>query len=240
MIFETPFTVYTHLSDRFCRLSIPSTAQLFQEAAELHCRATHLGFEELYAQGKVWVLSRVSYRYIGRYPKLDEPIKLRTWSRGYDGLLATRDFEILSAMNEVLIAATSVWVVIDYQSRRVCRMRSAMENFEHHQQSALAIEPVKIVVPSDMETVASFQVPFSAIDKAQHVNNAEYIRWMVDALPADKLQNGISALDVNYLQETRPDETITLLRKQEGAIVWFQIMNSRGVSVNSCVEFNEA
>lgn len=232
MIYETPFTIYTHLSDRYCRLTMHGMAQLFQEVAELHCTSTGVGFRQLYENGKAWVLSRVSYRILSRYPRLDEQVRLRTWSRGCDGLYCYRDFEILSQMNEVLVAATSQWVIIDYNNRHVVRIRTEMQNYEHHEQSALAINPEKIIIPEGMQPVRSFHAPYSAIDKAQHVNNAEYIRWIEDVLPGTIQEKGITGFDINYLFETRPDELVQISQKSEADSFWIQISNSRSVSTN--------
>lgn len=234
MIFETPFTTYTLLSDRYARLSIPGMAQLFQEVAEMHSTATHIGYHDLIKQDRIWVLSRVSYRILSRMPKIDEPMRLRTWSNRCDGLMAQREFEILSAMNEVLVAGTSLWVVLDMKARRVCRLNDGLlDGYPYEDRSALTFVSPKLHMPKEMPIVKTLQVEHSNIDKAQHVNNAEYLRWMVNLLPEEVRQRGISGLDINYALETRPEEEVQIAMTCDEGTFFFQVSNPRGVSVNA-------
>ena len=236
MIYETPFTTYTLLSDRYARLSVPGMAQLFQEVAEMHSTATNIGYHDMIKQDKIWVLSRVSYRILSRMPKVDEPMRLRTWSKCCDGLMAQREFEILSAMNEVLVAGTSMWVVLDMKARRVCRLTDGiLEGYPHEDRSALTFVSPKLRMPNEMPVVKTLTVEHSNIDKAQHVNNAEYLRWMVNLLPEEVRQRGISGLDINYVMETRPEEDVQIAYVQKEDVYYFQISNPRGVSVNAII-----
>lgn len=237
MIYEKPFTIYTLLSDRYARITPQATAQLLQEVAEMHCTETGIGYHDIIKENKIWVLTRVSYRFVGRFPRLDEQVRLRTWSKGCNGLIATREFEILSSMNEVLVAATSQWVVMDIQTRRVCRLgQDYLADYEHHDRSALTFEAPRLRLPEGMETIAEIPVEFSNIDKAQHVNNSEYIRWAMNYLPTEHQESGLRAIDINYNMETRPGETITIQSKSEGKETYFSFSNERGLSVNCRME----
>lgn len=237
MYYEKPFEVYTHLGDRFCRLSLPAIAQLFQEIAELHSNDVGCGYNDLVVNNKVWVLSKVCYRVVARLPKLYDPIRLRTWSQGSDGLIATRDFQILSPMNEVLIAGTSHWVIMDLTKRRVCRCTEEIKHYQTHPEAALAISPTKIKMPTNLEIVHAFTVPFSSIDRAQHVNNAEYLRWFENLIPLSVMERGVKAVDINYLAETRPDASVTIRCKREGSNFWFQTSTADTITVNCFIAF---
>lgn len=233
MIYQIPFTIYTLLSDRYCRIKMSAIAQLLQEVAEMHSTATGIGYHTLIQDNKIWVLTRSSYRILSRYPKLDEQVTLRTWSKGCDGLFATREFEILSQMNEVLVAGTTQWVIMDIVTRKVNRLSSDyLESYEHHDQGALSCTSPRLRMPEGMELVREFPVEHSSIDKAQHVNNTEYIRWTVDLLPEEVREKGIRSLDINFNMETRPEEEVQIymLKNDEG--YWFQVKNPRGVAVN--------
>lgn len=240
-VYETPFYIYTHLCDRYYRLSIPATAQLFQEVAELHSNTVGSGFQTLLERGRVWVLSKVSYRYIGRYPRLDEEVKLRTWSRGSDSLIAHRDFQIISKMGEILLACTSTWVVMDLHTRRVCRHQEEMKCYTTHEERALNFDAQKVEMPDTFADSESqpCAVEFSSIDKAQHVNNAEYLRWFTNKVPVQLLEKGPLAIDINYLRETRPDDNATLCFQIDGNQAWFRSSTDRGICVNCHMTFNE-
>lgn len=233
-IFETPFTIFTLLSDRYCRLTVPAMAQIFQEVAEMHSTATGIGYHDLIKDDHIWVLSRVSYRVLNRFPRLDENVKVRTWSKCSDGLMAQREFEILSGMNEVLVAGTSMWVILNIKTRRVERLdQEIMSHYPHHDQAALGFVSPRLRLSQELAEVRRFNVEFSSIDKAQHVNNAEYIRWMMNLLPEEVQKDGILGLDINYVLETHPGEEVVISMAQEAGDYVFQIRNPRGVSVNA-------
>lgn len=245
MIYETPFVIYTHLCDRHYRLSLPSTAQLFQEVAELHSNSVGAGFRPLLEQGKAWVLTKASYRYLSRYPQLDEEVKLQTWSRGSDTLIATRDCRIVSKMGEILVAITSEWVMMDLTKRRVCRHNEEVKLYSIDEDRALDIDSPKLVMPNDMECVDNYLSPveYSAIDKAQHVNNAEYLRWFENLLPSEWLESGPLSVDLNYLREMRPDDPSHQINAKiiegDNREAWFQATTPRGVSVNCHMTFRK-
>ncbi|MCQ2299129.1 MAG: thioesterase [Bacteroidales bacterium] len=233
MIYQLPFTIYTLLSDRYCRIKMSAIAQLLQEVAEMHCTETGIGYHTLIKENKIWVLTRSSYRILSRYPKLDEQVTLRTWSKCCDGLFATREFEILSQMNEVLVAGTTQWVIMDIVSRKVNRLSNEfLAGYEHHDQGALTCTSPRLRMPEGMEMVSEFQVAHSSIDKAQHVNNTEYIRWTIDVLPEEVREKGIRSLDINYNLETRPEEMVQIFMLKNDEGYWFQVKNPRGVAVN--------
>lgn len=237
MFFTVPFTVYTYLSDRNCKLSLQGMAQLFQEAAEMHCMHLGVGTEQLASRGKAWVLSRICYRVVRRFPNIEEPVIYRTWSRGTDGLMAFRECEILDAENNVLVACTSNWVIIDFNTRKVCRIGGEMDNYENHDRKSVDVVPEKLLMPADMVSVLSFNAPYSSIDKNQHVNNAEYLRWISDVLP-DDLHKRITGLDINYNLETQPNEEVNIKEQIVNQTVWIQISNPRGIAVNAKVLLN--
>ena len=135
--------------------------------------------------------------------------------------MAFRECEILDTDNNVLVACTSNWVIIDFNTRRVCRIGAEMDNYENHPQTATNVVPEKIVMPNDMDTVLSFKAPYSSIDKVQHVNNAEYLRWIADALP-DDIHSHITGIDINYNLETQLDERVTIKERTEQQTVWIQ------------------
>lgn len=240
MIYEIPFTIYTHLCDCQKQLSLQGIAQVFHEVAERHWTSLGVGMQQLNDKGQSRILSRVSYRVVSRYPKLNEQVKLRTWLHSCDGLLTLRESEILSSMNEVLIAATSSWAIINIASRHACRIREDLyDSCVFENRKALAIKPSKILMPDNLVDVVSFKAPYSSIDRNQHVYNAEYLRWISNSLPDTLHRKTILGLDVNYNLETLPHEEVKISQKLDGNQVWIQISNSRDVAVRSRVFLSE-
>ena len=99
----------------------------------------------------------------------------------------------------------------------------------------------KLVMPADMEPLKHIDIPYSALDHTRHVNNAEYMKWICDAIPeiCNPRSTGrreISEFEINYLKETKYSDTETILyQKKIDDYTFFQLTNSFGISVNAKV-----
>lgn len=230
-MWEEPYKVHSFLTDRYCRLSVPAISQLFQETAEAHTNAYNMGYHSLIAQGKAWVLLRVYYE-ISEYPSIYENISMRTWSRGYKGPIAFRDFEIRNLACEVVIKGTSTWCVIDINSRMPQRCNKIMDSFPMYDHAAVDKEIGKLLPNAEGEAVNSFKSPFMAIDKAQHTNNAMYMRWVMNALDESDQKRNIRTVDISYVRETPMNDLITIKRHRPSTNAYnFVLENSRGLSM---------
>ncbi len=230
-MWEEPYKVHSFLTDRYCRLSVPAISQLFQETAEAHTNAYNMGYHSLIAQGKAWVLLQVYYE-ISEYPSIYENISMRTWSRGYKGPIAFRDFEIRNLAGEVVIKGTSTWCVIDINSRMPQRCNKIMDSFPMYDHAAVDKEIGKLLPNAEGEAVNSFKSPFMAIDKAQHTNNAMYMRWVMNALDESDQKRNIRTVDISYVRETPMNDLITIKRHRPSTNAYnFVLENSRGLSM---------
>ena len=69
----------------------------------------------------------------------------------------------------------------------------------------------------------------SMLDHTQHVNNAEYIKLIFDEYQDINSQS--IDFEIHYILETQPNDTVSVSRMQAESSTYFQISNSRGVSV---------
>lgn len=231
------YKVHSFLTDRYCRLSIPAVSQLFQETAEAHTNAYDMGYHSMIKDNKAWVLLRVYYE-ITDYPDIYTDISMQTWSRGFKGVTALRDFVIQSADGRAMIKGTSTWCVIDMLSRYPQRCDKIMEHFPKNDDVATDKVLGKMVPCEDYDTAFEFKVPFMAIDKAQHTNNAMYMRWIMNALPCDMQEKAIKSVDISYVHETKMDDTITVqYNKTDDNVYNFRLLNSSGVAMLCTITF---
>ena len=197
--------------DKTDQLTLSSTFDFFQEAAIAH--ADHLGvgkkvFEE---KQQAWILSRMSV-LIDRRPRKDEIITIRTWPRGPEKLLVLRDFDILDQNSNVIVRGRSAWLILDMEKHRPLRPQPVVEDMPLNEgRDALPGGAQGIDSESDLVKVYDRKAGYSDIDYNGHVNNARYIQWIQDALDPDVLYNANKMrLDINYLSEVKPGESISL------------------------------
>lgn len=233
MYYTHEYIIPNFLCDQHDTLTMWGVARLFQEVAGLHVDYEGVGFSTLIREGKAWVLCRAFYE-VDRLPHEAEQIKLKTWSRGTDGLFAFREFQMFDSQGRLLVSSTAYWAVIDIESRHVMRIQDMMSRFESHPEYATSCETLpRLRMPKGIEVpaVAQFPVRPSMLDHTGHVNNAEYVKWIFDYLPEKDYQEAPFRFKIEYLLETKPSEDVTLSRAALADATLFLISNPRSLAV---------
>lgn len=185
-----------------------------QESAWHH--ANHLGFGYM-ENDKIkhtWVIVRLLIK-MESYPAWEDVITVSTWPRGMEGLLAMRDFEILSAQGQRLGVASSQWFIIDTETRKplpgiidrdiVPLMTST---------PAMDEQPEKINIREPLDYLETYKAYYSTIDRYGHVNNTRYVEWIIDSIPKEIHQSSlIRSFLIEFLSETRLEDEIQLFGK---------------------------
>lgn len=214
LVFENPYRVNTYEADASGRLSIPGLFNYLQDAAARHASMLKFGKEQLDEGNMFWVLSRILVR-MDDLPDWEENIIIKTWPRGVDKLFALRDFEILARNGKKYGGATSCWIIVNRENRRPVRPAGLLEELKGNipEKSSLERYPSKLHETVNT-TYASkeFPVRYSDLDINMHVNNVQYIKWIIDSYPLDFiLGNRFESAEINYISESVPGDEITLL-----------------------------
>jgi acyl-ACP thioesterase len=207
--------------DRSDTLTVASAFDFFQDAAISHAEILGVGRDVMKMTGQVWILSRMSV-FMERRPRFGEAITVRTWPRGTHKLFAVRDYDIQGADGKAAIRGRSGWLILDLEKRRPLRPQALMEPLPLNEgldslpgistanESPPGLRP-EFESASPVKTV-SRKACYSDIDYNGHMNNTRYIQWIQDLFEPEILENARSLrLDINYLLEVLPGETLELL-----------------------------
>ncbi len=190
----------------------------FTEVAGNH--ASHLGFgyRELQKAGYFWVLSRIMVQ-ADRMPRWDETVILETWPKGVEKLFALRDFRMMDRGGETLVRATSAWLLLDTGRSRPHRIDVLPAGIPIRAGvHAIPSLPEKLKPLEPLARCSEHRVTPSDLDVNNHVNNAEYVRWIADCAGGGP-SAALSSLQVNYLDEALLDDTVELyLGKESGRL----------------------
>ncbi len=214
---EYPVHVYDTGPDG--HLSLHALFNYFQDIAADHAVKLGYGREELLKQNHFWVLSRI-YAEITTLPLLGEKIRLASWPRGTDKLFALRDFEMKSPGGQLLARATSSWLIIDRDSKRIqrpdnnlTRLNSSVPGEPGILRNAEKIEPLV----TEGQSSPPFKVRISDLDVNLHTNNTSYLNWVTDTYDLDfMLGNAPLSVEINYLSESRFNDTVEILTSGNG------------------------
>jgi medium-chain acyl-[acyl-carrier-protein] hydrolase len=210
-VWEEKIFVKSYDVDRSGRLKLASLFNYFQETAGNHASHLGVGYHPLRTLGYVWVLSRAKVR-VERLPAWGENVTLSTWPKTLDGLLFVRDFRMTGERNEILLAGSTGWLLLD------------IVNFKPHTAEVLPLvlpreehnhgleEPLRKLRPFDgLHTAYERHVMPGDIDVNNHVNNARYVEWIMDCFsPNDVISRFPRTIQVNYVGETILGDVVAL------------------------------
>ena len=157
-------------------------AYCLQETAVNHANAARLGYNELIRLNLAWVLTRQLVK-LYKIPKLNEKVTVETWAAGMTDTIAVRDFNILNKEQEILGICRSSWMLIDLKMRRPVRIPEEMRNLLPKSPERLREDIVLDKIPLSENTEgksSTYQVVYSDLDMNHHVNNINYLRWVLD------------------------------------------------------------
>ena len=211
---EKEYHVHVYDTGPDGRLSLYSLFNYFQDIASDHAVLLGYGRDELLKQNHFWVLSRI-YAEIDNLPEWVETIRLTSWPRGTDKLFAIRDFEMRSAGGQRLARATSSWLIIDRDSKRIQRPDNNLTRLNSDPGEGNGIlrnaGKIEAALPGG-KTTQPFKVKISDLDVNHHTNNTSYLRWVSDTYDLDFILRNIpESVEINYLSESRFDDTVEIL-----------------------------
>ncbi len=183
------------------------------------------------AQGLTWMLHKL-HILINRMPEQGENVTLETWPSGIDRLFAIRDFRMVAG-EEVLLRATSEWMVIDVNRRRPVRLPACVT-----ETAAFCVDGIREIpfeldtkkMPIDFESTRRFTATYDNIDFNKHVTQATYVRWVTNSLSYEFLKDHeITELEIIYEHEVLPDSVVCAgchVEKEENRVkVYHQVRN---------------
>jgi acyl-ACP thioesterase len=175
------YEVHTYDTDVSRHLSFVALCNYLQDAAASHAVQLQVGYHDLKQQRLAWVLRQMRVVTTGR-AAWGDTVRIETWPRRPDRLLAHRDFLVFNGKGEEIARATTSWLIIDAEQRKHIRLDPAM--FEHYtfREQEVFSEPMRSL-PKVKDTTKVFgeTVRYTHLDMNNHVNNVVYIRWIMDA-----------------------------------------------------------
>lgn len=218
--YKTECRLYESNFDTSGALSVHRVAEFLQDAAGEHAKQLGFGWDNLDATGCLWVLSKLRIRFDKRISKQTKRFTLYTWPLRPARFFAERCFVALDDAGEQLFAATSIWLVIDRESRRIVSSERLKIIYD------CDFDEAHCDVPADFERIRRDEtylccyektIRRSDLDVNGHVNNTNYINFALDALDPDE---AVSQLEIVYQKELRFGDSALIYRKRQDNCVF--------------------
>lgn len=185
--------VKSHMCDKFGLLRYVSLMNILQNLASEHSNLLNIGSSFCKEHNVGWV---VIYYYVDILKKIKERNKLfcKTWLYSFEKLKTVREFQICDKNGDILINATSQWVLIDLEKRRPILLDSIINLDDDVKKENRAINKDFNKIENFIENnTCMFDCKFDDFDINQHINNSVYMNWAIESL-------GLEFMNKNYLK----------------------------------------
>lgn len=207
-IFEKEFAITDNMCSANQCIKPSGILDILQSVAGEHANILKIGFNDIISKNLAFVIARVKYdllKPIKRYSR----IKVVTWPCAVGRIEMKRDYEFYDIYtNELLLKASSIWFLIDYTNRKICRSSSVdyptniyqKENYDTFDK--LKFEDVGFNVSNE------YLVRHSDLDLNNHMNNTKYTDSVI--------YNGLCTFcQVDYIREVKLNDKLIVKTKQE-------------------------
>ena len=236
--FEESHTFFDSDLDCTGRVGIARICDLLQAAATAHADLLGVGMHDLMKEGHTWMLSSMSVCF-DRWPKAMDAVKITTWPSGVRGkIVCYRDYTIDAPDGARIARATSDWIYVDIENRRIDRLTPVLTGLAPEGVPRAGVEPAEKVrrpggggpAPAACDIV----LRRADTDVNRHVNNVHYIEWLFEPMAESDFARRLLRLDISYRAEARMGDAVTsevtvleggrttlhaLRRKADGAVL---------------------
>ena len=201
---------------------------LAQEAAGQHAVYLGFGYDDLIVSNTAWILSRLNIKFLDT-PLWRDEITLTTWHKGLNRLFYIRDFVLTDKDGKERVKATTSWLVMNLENRRLVRDPKLVDMDGICTDDAIETPADKVQMPKDVEAVyvMDHRVSYSDVDTNGHTNNAMYMQWAMDTVEYEIASTRpVKEVTINFNHETKAGDIVSLYRtsveKEDGLHVFVE------------------
>ncbi len=215
-IHQITYEVRPHDADYGKEIKPFTLLNYLQDAAYGHSVSLGFSARDLFKKGLTWVLSRYHIQ-VERFPVIGEKVTVRTWYPGPQKPFYLRDWEVLADDGNVLVRATSSWLILDMVTMKPADDEGLLDRLEPRPVRAIEddFNTLPELVEAQWET--RFSVRLSDTDLNRHVNHVHYIQWALESITGcvpERSHPG--TMEAGYRAEVRFGDTVIARAREAG------------------------
>jgi len=216
------YQIRTNEIDINKRLKPSSILQLMQETSMQNVLDLKVSVWDLEKENLSWILLK-KHLQIEKSPVFGDSIRVKTYPAGFDRILAYRDFIMYDQQNEILATASSIWGLMDLQSKKMIKIPHY--DFYNHLPDKLLERPsFSLHHLKKIDRSIEKHVTWNDIDWNGHVNNISTIKLLLDAAPrSDVAYQTLDSLSVQFKNESYLKDHLISECQIEGKTIKHQI-----------------
>lgn len=233
-------TIPCYQTDASWRLKPAAFMDLAQEMANRHATVLGFGYDNLIKTKTAWILSRMNIKF-EKTPLWRDEVSLTTWHKGLNRLFFLRDFIMKDKEGNECVKATTSWLVLNLETRRLVRDPHLMDEGTTCSDNVIETPADKVQMPKDIEPelIMEHKVAYSDVDLNGHTNNAMYMHWAMDAVDYSVASaRQVREMTINFNHETKAEDIVKIFKtdveKEDGLHVFVE--GKVGEESSFCVE----
>ncbi len=194
--------------------------KVFENAGGMHSELVGYGLNNIEKTGLSWVLLGWKVKVINR-PKYNTEIEIHTWARDSNKISTYRDFEIYDERGNLLIIATSKWILVDLNKEKMVELSPEIINLYQKEEKCVFEDRTiqKLKEPNLYSNQISYPILRSDIDINNHVHNLYYLDFAYEALPENVYRSKeCNNIEIMYKKQIKlGDKIICKYSKEENS-----------------------
>ncbi len=205
------FRVRSFDVDQKKKMTLTSISEYLQEVAGDHANTMGFGYRQVILEQMVWVLNGIKIE-IERLPIWEEEIHVKTWVVENNRFLSRRDFQWFDQKGNVILNASTNWVLFHTEKRRPQLVDSMNFSVKMHPEAkATSSEITNIREKFEGIEASEYKVRYSDLDMVGHMNNTKYIQVLLDHYSPEFHNNHkVKSLEINFKNEAKYGDTLEL------------------------------
>lgn len=199
-------------------------------AADYHAHERNMGMKQLNVDSKTWVLSRFSL-LIDKMPVMYDKYTITTWVDSIKRFFTHRNFEIKNDEGERYALASTVWAMIDVETRQPVNLATYKDGYImqcYTEDYGSGVKSSRVTLGDNLELKGEHVVRYSDLDPNGHVNSMKYIDHVFDILPPSWFkQHTPKLLEVAFVAEGYYGDTLRFYCNAEENAYNFSIKSLR-------------
>lgn len=205
------YNLRTYECDKNGYLRIVTLFNILQDIADSHATDLGLGMEYCLEKGFAWVGANYHVK-INRMPKTHEYIKILSWPSEQRKIGAIRDFAVYDSQDNMIISASSQWILIDFARKRPVALKDNLPEYTIVNEHSLVSDFEKLPEPARADFEKTFSIRYDDIDINMHVNNSLYPLWASETLDHAFRDEYIpSEIEVTFKKEGHLGEDVHII-----------------------------
>lgn len=200
-------------------LKLSSLLKILQDLATEGSKILNAGTDKTLAKGYLWVFSKLQIN-INRLPRYEETINLSTYPNEMMHFIYPRTFEIKDLDNNMLVKATSMWCLIDTNTRKIVLPSETGVGVK----SDIKADPMTKIVAKDTKLLESRIVKYTDLDLNKHLNNTRYLDFICDLYDSKFfIDHKINKINIAFHQEVKEGEIVDIYASNDNNYFLFKV-----------------